>query len=367
MTTVAHTWADLEAVVGQDFSGGARRTAADPVEWGTIRRFCEPIELGAPIHYDESVAKQYGYPGVVLPISAVNSTFTSGPVWSPGDPTRWDLKDPHATYYRAMPRQAAVEMPKPETTGGFATDIEIEYLRPVCIGDRLTTYGRKLLSVNLRETSVGYGAFTVSESYIENQRGELVAIQRNGGYAYNPHSPEKLAELRAARSSSSRSGGAAAAPELIAPTQPRSDWSQTLYWDDVKEGDEVPPVSLVVTVQRLVIEAGGNRDFQPIHHDTVLTQKSGVEEMYMNNVFIQATWERTVREYIGVGGRIRKVGPFRMNIFNQAGFTVVTQGKVTKKWQQDGENWVELNIVSVNDRGVGVGPGPVTVTLPSRP
>lgn len=144
-------------------------------------------------------------------------------------------------------------------------------------------------------------------------------------------------------------------------------WSTQRYWEDVREGDQVPPVDLNITVQRLVIEAGANRDFNPIHHDTVLTQRTGVEEMYMNNVFIQGMWERTVREYIGLDGRIRKVGPFRMRIFNQAGMTVTTKGKVAKKWQEGGQNFVELEIWSENDRGVSVGPGPVVVTLPSRP
>jgi hypothetical protein len=98
----------------------------------------------------------------------------------------------------------------------------------------------------------------------------------------------------------------------------------------------------------------------------VLTQQQGVEEMYMNNIFVQAMWERTVREYIGVAGRIRKVGPFRMRVFNQAGYAVVTRGWVKRKWQQDGQNLVELEIWSENDRGLSVGPGPVQVSLPSR-
>jgi hypothetical protein len=44
----------------------------------------------------------------------------------------------------------------------------------------------------------------------------------------------------------------------------------------------------------------------------------------------------------------------------------VTKGKVARKWKDNGQNFVELEIVSENDRGVSVGPGPVLVTLPSR-
>jgi hypothetical protein len=115
------------------------------------------------------------------------------------------------------------------------------------------------------------------------------------------------------------------------------------------------------------MEAGANRDFQPIHHNTEISQAQGAPEMYANNVFIQGMWERTVREFIGLDGRIRKIGPFRMRIFNTVGMAVGTKGTVKRKWRENGENLVELEIWSENPQGTSVGPGPVVVTLPSRP
>lgn len=145
-----------------------------------------------------------------------------------------------------------------------------------------------------------------------------------------------------------------------------ADWSKQRFYEDVNVGDEVPPITINMTVQRLVIEAGGNRDFSPIHHNTEIAQAQGAPEMYANNVFIQAMWERCVREYIGLDGRVKKVGPFRMRIFNTAGEAVVTKGVVKRKWQEGGENLVEMEIWSQHSKGVSVGPGPVVVTLPSR-
>ncbi len=146
-----------------------------------------------------------------------------------------------------------------------------------------------------------------------------------------------------------------------------ADWTKQLYFEDVAEGTEIPPVTLHLTVQRMVIEAGGNRDFSPIHHNTRVAQSQGAPEMYANNIFLQGMWNRTVQEFIGLDGRIKKVGPFRMRIFNTVGDSVVTKGTVKKKWQEGGENLVELEIWSENSKGVSVGPGPVLVTLPSRP
>ena len=88
--------------------------------------------------------------------------------------------------------------------------------------------------------------------------------------------------------------------------------------------------------------------------------------MYANNVFCQAMWERTVREWMGLDGRIKKVGPFRMRVFNTVGEAVKTSGEVKRKWQEGGKNLVELEVKSEHSKGVSVGPGPVIVSLPAR-
>lgn len=144
------------------------------------------------------------------------------------------------------------------------------------------------------------------------------------------------------------------------------DWSIQRYWEDITEGDEVPAVAFPLSVYRLVVEAGANRDFNSIHHNTEHAQHTGASEMYANNVFLQGMWERTVREFIGLAGKMKSLRGFRMKIFNTVGETVITKGVVRRKWQEGTEALVELEIWSENSRGISVGPGIVTVTLPSR-
>jgi hypothetical protein len=145
-----------------------------------------------------------------------------------------------------------------------------------------------------------------------------------------------------------------------------ADWSKQRYWEDIKEGDDVPPVTVNLTVQRMIMLAGANRDFAQIHHNSRVAQAQGAPEMYINNGSVQGIWERTVREFIGLDGGIKKVGPFRMRIFNTVGESVVTRGKVKRKWQEGGQHLVELEIWSEHSKGVSVGPAPVHVTLPSK-
>ena len=146
-----------------------------------------------------------------------------------------------------------------------------------------------------------------------------------------------------------------------------ADWSKQRYFEDVTEGEEVPSLSFNISVQRLVIEAGANRDYAPIHHNTPFAKATGAPDMYANVTFICGWWDRTVREYIGLEGVIKKLGPFRLRVFNLVGETVACKGTVKRKYQEKGENLVELVMHTEDSKGVTTGPGPVLVSLPSKP
>ena len=144
------------------------------------------------------------------------------------------------------------------------------------------------------------------------------------------------------------------------------DWSAQRYWDDVAEGDDVPPVEFPLTVYRLVVEAGANRDFNAIHHNSEIARASGAPEMYANTGFLLGMWERAIREFAGLEGSVRRITGFRMRRFNVVGQTVVVRGRVSGKRREDGDAVVELELWSEVDGEVTVGPGTVTVALPER-
>ena len=367
-------WQPTVECVGRDFSGGIASPAVDPIERASVRRYCEPLEFGCPLHYDAEVARAHGYRDILAPHSGISSTWIDPGLWRPGQGTRYPSVHPHAD----IPRDRGPSMPEPPmppTTAGFATDIEIEYREPAVVGDRLTVEGRELVSCLPRETRVGRGAFMVWQRRVVNQRGELVALLRNGGYryaAFDASRPSASAPPPAEDAAAEGGGGDAPQEDLLAIRNVESggavaiDWSRQLHYEDVREGDPVPPVTINLTIARLVVEAGANRDFSQIHHNTPVSQATGAPEMYANNGFIQGWWERCVREYAGLAARFRKTGPFRMRIFNVVGESVTTRGEVKRKWVEDGEHLVELEIRSEMSQGVSVGPGPVVVSLPSR-
>lgn len=139
-------------------------------------------------------------------------------------------------------------------------------------------------------------------------------------------------------------------------------------WDDVTEGEELAPLAFPLTVYRLVMAAGANRDFNSIHHNSAYAKASGAPEIYANNFLLQGMWERLVRNCIGLGGTIRKLSGFRMRAFNTVGDTVTVRGFVRRKWLADGagspEGFVEFEVRSENAGGISVGPGTVIATMP---
>jgi acyl dehydratase len=144
------------------------------------------------------------------------------------------------------------------------------------------------------------------------------------------------------------------------------DWSVQRHWEDVQEGDELPAVAFPLSVYRLVVEAGANRDFNSIHHNSEYARASGAPEMYANTGFLLGMWERTVREFIGLGGSIRRIAGFRMRRFNTVGETVVVRGRVKSKRREAGDALVDLEVWSELGGETTVGPGVVTVALPVR-
>lgn len=114
-----------------------------------------------------------------------------------------------------------------------------------------------------------------------------------------------------------------------------ADWTRQIILDDVAVGEEIPEISMPITLQRLVMEAGSNRDFSLIHHNGEVAQSTGATDAYMNTFFIIGLFERMLREWMGTRGRLKKIGSLQMKSFNVVGDAVYCKGKVTGK-QDDG-------------------------------
>ena len=185
MSDWTQEWQEVIDAAGQDFSDGQVHYGADVVEASAIRRFLEPLEFDCALHYDAGIARQHGYPDIIAPYTATMS-WAMPAMWSPGDPPIFtdDARD-------AQPALSSINNQGfplgPRTTGYFATDIELDFIRPVTLGERLGRRGYRLLSCTPKETAVGRGAFMKWESEIVDANGDVVLRMRTGTYSYQPH------------------------------------------------------------------------------------------------------------------------------------------------------------------------------------
>jgi hypothetical protein len=120
----------------------------------------------------------------------------------------------------------------------------------------------------------------------------------------------------------------------------------------IQVGDELPSISIPITLQRLVMEAGANRDLSLIHHDSGVARATGAPDAFANTYFLMGMFERLMRDWAGPKARIRKIGPLRMMIFNAVGDVVNFKGTVESVDAQAGT--VELDMCVQSERGTTV-------------
>jgi acyl dehydratase len=131
-------------------------------------------------------------------------------------------------------------------------------------------------------------------------------------------------------------------------------------YDDVTVGEALPPLTVAITLQRLVMEAGANRDFARIHHDPDEARSSGAPAPYTNTTLVETLFEAGIRGWAGPAPRIR-VLEFAMTDFNCVGDVVAASGTVTAK--RDDERAVDLEIWIETDHG-RTATGSATIAFP---
>ena len=152
--------------------------------------------------------------------------------------------------------------------------------------------------------------------------------------------------------------------------------TKQLYWEDVKEGDEVPTLLKIATTQTLVKWAGASGDFVPLHYDDPFAVASGQERSIVHGALKRQWLVHLITDWIAEEGFLKKFScqyrmvdlPRRMKTLTepQEGETWQCKGKVTKKHVEGGEHLVDCDIWVENGQGQATTPGKATVVLPSR-
>lgn len=143
--------------------------------------------------------------------------------------------------------------------------------------------------------------------------------------------------------------------------------AEQTYFEDVKEGQELPEIKIKPDKQQLVKFAAGSGDFNPLHFDEnfPMLKAMGISDNIIHGRFKYAQVGRLVFAFAGYKGRVKKFGvSYRgMDLINT---NVTVKGVVTAKRQEGGENLVDLDVWTENDEGKKTTPGTAVVALPSK-
>lgn len=152
--------------------------------------------------------------------------------------------------------------------------------------------------------------------------------------------------------------------------------AEQLYWEDVEVDSEVTPLPKVATTQMLVKWAGASGDMNPLHYDDSFAEAQGVGKPIVHGALKRQWLVHLMTDWIGEEGFLKKFScqyrsmdyPRLMKSTSepQEGETWQCKGKVTKKYAEGDEHYIECNIWVENGKGEATTPGRATVILPSR-
>ena len=142
---------------------------------------------------------------------------------------------------------------------------------------------------------------------------------------------------------------------------------QQVYFDDVQVGTAIPEVQKgPMTVSHIMRWSASMENWHRIHYDKAYA----VEHDKLQNVVVNGSWKQhvlmqLVKDWAGLQGWAWKVA-FQYRDMDFPGDLITAWGKVTKKYEQKGLGYVELEIGLKNSRGIESTKGTAVVVLPKR-
>ena len=152
--------------------------------------------------------------------------------------------------------------------------------------------------------------------------------------------------------------------------------AKQLFWEDIEVDGEVTPLPKIATSQMLVKWAGASGDMNPLHYDNSFATGQGVGKPIVHGALKRQWLVQLMTDWIGEDGFLKKFScqyramdyPRDMKTLTEPeeGETWQCKGKVTKKYVEDSEHYVDCSIWIENGKGEVTTPGKATVILPSK-
>jgi len=137
---------------------------------------------------------------------------------------------------------------------------------------------------------------------------------------------------------------------------------QEVFYEDVREGTEIPQLAVVCDVVSQVKWAGVNKDYAPYHFEKEYALSIGLPNSIVNGSFKVALLFKMLKSWVGDGGTVKKLSCQHRGI-DIVGDTVKFKGIVK---QLMGRGDVECEVWAENPKGERTVRGTAIVALPLR-
>lgn len=141
--------------------------------------------------------------------------------------------------------------------------------------------------------------------------------------------------------------------------------ANTVYFEDVEIGLEIPAFERKTDLMHWNRYAAINDEFLQIHMDDEAGRAAGQGAAFGMGNLRWAYALNALRGWLGDEAQVRELS-MQFRAINHKNDVLTTQGIVTEKSQENGENLVHLDINVINQNGEKTAPGYAIVVLPSR-
>ena len=138
-----------------------------------------------------------------------------------------------------------------------------------------------------------------------------------------------------------------------------------VYYEDIEVGSEIPALVKYPTTMQLVKYAGASGDYYQIHYDKDFAVANGLPGVIVHGWLTLSFMGQMITDWLGDKGTLVKLsGSYRG--MNKVHEDIICNGKIVKKYTEDGKNYARVEIWAENSQGEKTVTGAAVVMLPSR-
>jgi len=141
--------------------------------------------------------------------------------------------------------------------------------------------------------------------------------------------------------------------------------AEQVFYEDIEVGSEIPSLVKRATRRQLVQWAGASGDFYEIHYDKAFALASGLPDVILHGRLKASFLGQMLTDWTGLEGNLKKYN-VRYRGMDFPDQELTCKGKVTKKYVENNEHLVDLDIWTENPQGEKTITGSAVVSLPSK-